>query len=124
MSRFPCFNTVAARQKQRRIDAAAARGDAHARVLQELQVALLSAMQGIVTQVPGYVIRQNTQYVETERPYVDELTDALEHAEAFEKFLLILKDSECPMVAQLRLSLAAVYARITADGVAQARGVA
>lgn len=124
MDRQPCHHTLATSQHQRQIDAAAARGDAHALLQQELQITFLAAMQGIVNKVPGYMVKQAGPYVETERPFVDELADALEHAEAFEQLLLILKDSPCPMVAELRRRLAAVYVRTTADGVAEARGVA
>lgn len=122
MDRTPCHLTLVTNQHQRQIDAAAARGEAHAMLQLELQVAFLGAMQGLTNKVPGYVIRQGSMaYAETERPFVDELADALEHAEAFEQLLLILKDSACPMVAELRRRLAAVYVRTTVDGVAMAR---
>lgn len=124
MDRAPCHMTLVTRQHQRQIDAAAARGDAHALLQQELQITFLAAMQGIVNKVPGYMIKQAGPYVETERPFVDELADALEHAEAFEQFLQVIKDSACPLVAELRCRLAAVYVRTTADGVAMARGTA
>lgn len=125
MDRTPCHHTLATRQNQRQIDAAAARGDAHALLQQELQVFFLGAMQGLTNKVPGYVIRQGSMaYAETERPFVDELADALEHAEAFEQLLMTLRDSACPMVAELRRRLAAVYVRTTVDGVEMARGVA
>jgi len=124
MDRAPCYNTLTQRQHQRTIDAAAARGDAHALLQQELQITFLAAMQGITNKVPGYMIKQAGPYVETERPFVDELADALEHAEAFEQLLLVMKDSECPMVAELRRRVAAVYVRTTVGGVEMARGVA
>lgn len=125
MDRTPCHLTLVTAQNQRQIDAAAARGDAFALLQQELQITFLAAMQGITNKVPGYVMRQGSMaYAETERPYVDELADALEHAEAFEQFLLVMKDSACPMVAELRKRLAAVYVRTTVDGVFAARGVA
>ena len=123
MDRAPCHHTLAARQHQRQIDAAAARGDAHALLQQELQIAFLAAMQGIVNKVPGYMVKQAGPYVETERPYVEEVLDALDHVHPLEQFLRILNDSSCPMVAELRRRLADVYVRTTADGVSEARGL-
>lgn len=123
MDRAPCFNSAAARQEQRRIDARAAHADVHALAYQELRMAMLSAMQLAINLVPGYA-EHSGKYTETERPYVEELVDTLDHVEPLEQFLRVLKDSECPMVAQLRLSLADVYARTTVDGVALARGLA
>lgn len=123
MDRTPCFNTLAAIQHQKRIDAAAADGEAVAVVHEELRVAMLAAMQLVTNKVPGYATHSGV-HTETERPYVEELIDTLDHVEPLEQFLRVLKDSECPMVARLRLSLADVYARTTVDGVALARGLA
>lgn len=123
MDRTPCFNTLAARQQQRRIDARAAHADVHAMAYQELRMAMLSAMQLAINKVPGYA-QSRKIYTETERPYVEELIDTLDHVEPLEQFLRVLKDSECPMVAKLRVSLADVYARTTVDGVVQARSYA
>lgn len=124
MDRIPCLNTAAARQEQRRIDARAAQADVRALTYQELRMAMLSAMQLAITKVPGYCVSHAGAYTESERPYVEELIDALDRVEPLEQFLRVLKDSECPMVAKLRVSLADVYARTTVDGVVQARSYA
>lgn len=122
MDRTPCYNTQAANWQQSRVDAAAAGADVYERTYTEMRVALLSAMQGIVDKVPGYMISQSGAYIETERPFVEEVVDAVDHVGPLENFLMVLKNSECPLVATLRISLADAYARTTADGVAEARG--
>lgn len=124
MDRTPCHLTLVTNQHQRQIDAAAARGEAHAMLQLELQVAFLGAMQGLSATVPGFMVKQAGPYVETQRPFVEEVLDALDHVVPLEQFMRILTDSSCPLVAELRRRLADVYVRTTADGVEMARGVA
>lgn len=95
----------------------------------ELRTALLAGMQLALVRVPGYAMRPGPTgagdvYVETERPYVEELINTLDHVEPLEQFLRVLKDSECPIVAKLRLTLADVYARTMVDGLVKARSAA
>lgn len=125
MDRTPCFNTLAADQNQRQIDAAAARGEAHALLQAELHTAFLRGMAGVTSAVPSYQLTQHGMLPrEITSSVADEVVQALDTMECAEALMAVLKDSVCPLVAALRASLAAQYVADNADALAEARGVA
>lgn len=124
MDRTPCFNTLAADQHQRQIDAAAARGERFADLQNSLENDMRKALSGLISFVPGTQIVQGTlSRREVLRSAAEEVLEGLDHMAAMEALMLALKDSACPLVGKLRGALIDAYVRVVADDVAEARGL-
>jgi hypothetical protein len=71
--------------------------------------------------VPSFRIVSMSQTIECESIVADEVSEALQEMEPMHYLLMALKDSPCPLVSKLRVSIINQYANSTAENVAEAR---
>lgn len=120
MDRTPCFNTLAADRRLRLVERAdAGLEDIHAELTNDMQ----RALAGLQNAVPSFAGGTSTAVPrEVLRSAADEVYSALDFCEVMGELMLALKDSECPLVAKLRLAVIKRYVNETADCIAEARG--
>lgn len=120
MDRTPCFNTLAATKHIAKIERAdAGLEDIHAELTNDMQ----RALAGLQNAVPSFAGGTSTAVPrEVLRSAADEVYSALDFCEVMGELMLALKDSECPLVAKLRLAVIKRYVNETADCIAEARG--
>lgn len=104
------------------LDRDEAREQAIASIREELNLAMLGGMAGVVNVVPSYRRVNPLQRVETTQNIHDAIAKSMDAMECAELVALVLAESECPLVARLRLALAARYARDNCEEIAEARG--
>lgn len=119
MDRTPCFNTLVTNQHLARKEAAdSALEDLHAELANDMQ----KALAGLQTHVPGFY-GFGSMPREVLKSAADEVVEALDYMETAEALMLVLKDSACPLVANLRRAVVARYVESNADSIAEARGL-
>jgi len=119
MDRAPCFNTLATNQHLARKDAAdSALDDLHAELTNDMQKAL-AGLQGHVPSFNGLGAMPR----EVLKSAADEVVEALDYMETAAALMLVLKDSACPLVANLRRAVVDRYVESNADSIAEARGL-
>jgi len=124
MDRAPCYNTLAANQHQRTIDADAARGERFGELQAELAHDMTKALAGLQNAVPGYMGGSRTAAPrEVLRGTADAVYDTLDTQAVLGELMLVLKDSACPLVAKFRKAVIDRYVTDTAEGIAEARGL-
>lgn len=119
MDRTPCFNTPAAERHLRLVEKAdASLADLHAELTNDMERAL-AGLQGHVPSFNGFGAMPR----EVLKSAADEVVEALDYMETAEALMLVLKDSACPLVANLRRAVVARYVEANADSIAEARGL-
>lgn len=99
----------------------------------ELRTKMAQALSGFTSTVPSYRIVTTKLFVDGEIEYrhhatectsavADEVSEALNEPQPMHCLLMALKDSTCPLVSKLRVSIINQYANSTAENVAEARG--
>jgi len=105
-----------------RIEAARdAADDELAAIGAELRTKMAQALSGFISTVPSFRIVSMSQTIECESIVADEVSEALQEMEPMHYLLMALKDSPCPLVSKLRVSIINQYAHSTAERVAEAR---
>jgi hypothetical protein len=92
-----------------------------AAVSAELRTKMAQALSGFISTVPSFRIVSMSQTIECESIVADEVSEALQEMEPMHYLLMALKDSPCPLVSKLRVSIINQYAHSTAERVAEAR---
>lgn len=116
------FAKAAEARYQDGLDRDDAREQAIASIRNELNLAMLGGMAGVVKVVPSHRRANPLQRVETTQNIHDAIAESMDAMECAELVALVLAQSECPLVARLRLALAARYARDNCEEIAEARG--
>lgn len=117
------FAKAAESRHQDGLDRDEAREQAIAEIRSELSLAVLGGMAGAVKVVPSYRRANPLQITETTQNIHDAIAESMDAMECAELVALVLAESECPLVARLRLALAARYARDNCEEIAEARGL-
>jgi hypothetical protein len=117
----PCYNTTTA---NRHLDSKASADFEFAALHAELANDMQRAMAGLQNAVPGVCggSRDGLPREVLHSP-ADEIVQAVDRSECIEALMLVLKDSDCPMVARLRGALVTGYVANAVDGIAEARGM-
>ena len=118
MDRTPCFNTLAAKRQNSKIERAdAGLEDIHAELTNDME----RALAGLQSHVPGFDGFGSVPREVLKSP-ADQAVLAVDRAPCAEALMLVLKDSTCPLVAKLRREVVAGYVANNADSIAEARG--
>lgn len=121
MHTTPCYNTIEARRDQRSHDRLADQADRLETLREELANDMRKAMRGEIAHVPGTVTRGFGRRREVLEDAEIQMLDALNANSAVAALRAMLKDSQCPLVAQLRDAVAMAYAADVAENVFEAR---
>jgi hypothetical protein len=87
----------------------------------ELRTKMAQALSGFISTVPSFRLISNGHAIECESIVADEVSEALNEMEPMHYLLMALKDSPCPLVSKLRVSIINHYSNSTAERVAEAR---
>lgn len=111
MSVTLAYDAAQERRYQRQLERAEARAKRLAEIETELKVTFLAASNGADVKLPfvrfGALAGRGRR---VEQPFAEALSETLEYAVPLQALMQVLRHSECPLVAQLKLTLAQQYA--------------